>query len=117
MTNKPPLVFYIDVDDTLIRYAGTKRMPIPRVVAHIQKLSKEGAVLYCWSSNGADYCKGVARDLGIESCFAAFLPKPNVMIDDQPVGTWKRLVCLHPFEVDDASIDNYTTWVERGSKG
>ncbi len=26
-TNGPPLIIYIDVDDTLIRSAGTKRIP------------------------------------------------------------------------------------------
>jgi hypothetical protein len=113
---RPPLIFYVDVDDTLVRYAGSKRMPIPNVVAHVRRLNDASAVLYCWSANGADYARTVAQDLGIESCFAAFLPKPNVMIDDQEVGAWKRFICVHPFEVDDEAIDSYSVWVAGGTR-
>ena len=115
MTTQRKLVFYVDVDDTLVRYAGSKRMPIPSVIAHVRQLSSdERAVLYCWSTNGAEYAQSIAKDLGIEGCFAGFLPKPNVMIDDQEIGAWKRLITVHPFGVDNQSVDDYIARVDRG---
>ena len=55
MSSKRRLVVYVDVDDTLVRSAGTKRMPIPSVVAHVKELAKADAELYCWSTAGAEY--------------------------------------------------------------
>jgi hypothetical protein len=99
---------YVDVDDTLVRSAGTKRMPIPKVVMHVKQLSaQDGVELYCWSTAGSEYARATARELGIEECFAAFLPKPNVLIDDQEIGTWKRLVVIHPMSIADTSVDEY----------
>lgn len=49
-----PKVAYIDVDDTLVRSAGTKRIPMIEVVRHIKALKAEGWELYCWSSGGGD---------------------------------------------------------------
>lgn len=86
-------VIYIDVDDTLIRSAGTKRMPIPSVVDRVKALHQEGAALYLWSSVGAAYARASAAELGIENCFVAFLPKPDVYIDDQAVHEWRY--CRH----------------------
>jgi hypothetical protein len=34
------LVVYIDVDDTLVRSAGTKTMPIPSMVEHVKALAR-----------------------------------------------------------------------------
>jgi len=91
-----PLVVYVDVDDTLIRTAGTKRIPVSGVAEHVRALAADGALLYCWSSGGADYARQVASELGIEACFTGFLPKPNVLLDDQPVADWRRAVEIHP---------------------
>jgi len=113
---KLPTVFYVDVDDTLVRYAGTKRMPIPNVVTHVRQLYKGGAILYCWSANGADYARSIARELEIEDCFTGFLPKPNVLIDDQEMSLWKRFVTVHPMEIEGRSVDEYVAWVNKGSK-
>lgn len=108
MRQKLPLVVYVDVDETLVRSAGTKRMPIPNVIAHVKQLAAEGGVaLYCWSTAGAEYARVTARELGIEECFVAFLPKPNVLIDDQETGTWKRFVVIHPLSVTEKSVDEY----------
>lgn len=87
------MVVYVDVDDTLVRWAGTKRIPIPRVIERVRSLHAEGAVLYLWSTGGADYAQSVAGDLGIERCFAGFLPKPTLIIDDQAVQDWQD--CRH----------------------
>jgi len=112
MKPKARLVVYVDVDDTLVRSAGTKRMPIPSVVAHVKSLSEAHTELYCWSTGGAEYARMTARELGIEACFAGFLPKPNVLIDDQDVGDWKRFVLVHPLGTDDKTAEQYWKMIE-----
>jgi hypothetical protein len=109
-----PLVVYVDVDDTLVRSAGTKRMPIPSVVAHVKQLAAQGGVeLYCWSAAGAEYARATARELGIEKCFAAFLPKPNVLVDDQEIGVWKRFVVIHPLAIAEQSVEEYRKIIDQ----
>ncbi len=76
-------VIYIDVDDTLIRSFGSKRIPIPSTIAYAREASAAGNPVYCWSRVGADYAREVATQLGIAECFAGFLPKPDIIIDDQ----------------------------------
>lgn len=92
-----PLVVYVDVDDTLIRSIGTKRIPLPAVIRYVRTLHQSGgAILYCWSAGGAEYAEATARELGIEACFRAFLPKPDLVIDDQPFAEWRDLTVVHP---------------------
>jgi FMN phosphatase YigB (HAD superfamily) len=86
-------VIFVDVDDTLVRSLGTKRVPMPAVVARVRELHEAGATLYLWSSGGAEYARASAAELGIGSCFAGFLPKPDAYIDDQPVSDWR--FCEH----------------------
>lgn len=113
MTADIPLVVYVDVDDTLVRSAGTKRMPIPKVVMHVKQLAAQGGIeLYCWSTAGSEYARATAKELGIEGCFAAFLPKPNVLIDDQEIGTWIRFVVVHPLGIADRSVEEYRKLVD-----
>jgi hypothetical protein len=90
-------VIYVDVDDTLVRSFGSKRIPIGAMVARVRDLFEAGATLYCWSSGGADYARGSAQELGIEDCFVTFLPKPHLLIDDVEVARW-RMSSLHPNE-------------------
>ena len=106
------LCVYVDVDDTLIRSVGTKRMPLPAVVSHVKDLARAGAELYCWSAVGAEYARATARDLGIESCFTAFLPKPNILIDDQEVRTWRRFKVVHPLSIADQTVEKYLSMLE-----
>ena len=40
--------------------------------------------MFLWSTGGGDYAESVARRLGIHECFGAFLPKPDIAIDDMP---------------------------------
>ena len=84
-----PRVVFVDVDDTLIRSVGAKRIPLPAVVARIRELREAGALPYLWSSGGAEYAQSAASELGIASCFVAFLPKPDAYLDDQPVSEWR----------------------------
>ena len=108
MTDNPlPLVIYVDVDDTFVRSYGTKRIPIPAVVKHIRALWQQGAELYCWSSGVAQYAKESAVEFGIGDCFIAFLPKPNVLLDDQKIGDWRRLLEVHPANDVTESVEEY----------
>lgn len=107
MQQARPLVVYVDIDDTLIRSFGTRRMPIPSAVQHVRDLHAQGAVLYCWSSGGADYAQESAAEVGLEGYFVAFLPKPDVLLDDLAVGEWRRLLNVHPTECMGQSVDTY----------
>lgn len=107
MMNQQPLVVYVDVDDTLIRTAGSKRIPVSGAVDHVRSLFAAGAILYCWSSGGGEYARVVAMELQLDDCFVGFLPKPNVIVDDQPVSAWRRLVEIHPGRLSAKSPADY----------
>lgn len=92
-----PLVAYVDIDDTLIRTTGGKRLPVESTVDCVRRLHSEGAALYCWSAGGAAYAREVAEEIGIANVFAAFLPKPEVLIDDMRLDEW-WLLELRPDE-------------------
>jgi hypothetical protein len=102
-----PLVVYVDVDDTLIRSAGTKRIPVSGVAQHVAQLAADGAMLYCWSSGGAEYAREVATELGLDQYFADFLPKPHVLLDDLDVSKWRRLTQVHPGRCSAMSVQAY----------
>ncbi len=101
------LVAFVDVDDTLVRSFGTKRIPMTASIEHVRALRADGVILYCWSSGGAEYAEQSAMELGIADCFVGFLPKPNVMIDDVPVSRWRKLVQVHPAEAPSKSAADY----------
>ncbi len=102
-----PLVIYVDVDETLIRNYGTKRIVMPAVIVHIRQLFEAGANLYCWSSGGAAYAKSSAEECGLADCFQAFLPKPQVLIDDQRISDWRSLLQIHPASCQESSVQTY----------
>lgn len=93
-------IIFVDVDDTLVRSAGSKRIPISAVVARVATLKESGATLYCWSTGGADFAREVACELGLEHCFTGCLPKPTIMVDDQAPAEWRLCRHVHPFNVD-----------------
>ncbi|WP_267112612.1 DUF705 domain-containing protein [Xanthomonas sacchari] len=95
-------IVFVDVDDTLIRSAGTKRIPMPPVVARIRELHAQDVALYLWSSGGVEYARASAIELGIEDCFVAFLPKPDAYIDDQAVHEWRHCQHVLPGNAGDA---------------
>jgi hypothetical protein len=72
-----PQIVFVDVDDALVRSAGSKRIPMSNVVERVRALRAAGATLYCWSTGGADYARSSAIELGLSDCFSAFLPKPT----------------------------------------
>jgi hypothetical protein len=115
-TSQPPLVIYVDVDDTLIRTIGLKRIPISEAVEHVRLLFSQGAQLFCWSSGGGEYALLAAKELGIEGCFKAFLPKPQVLLDDQAIADWRRLVSVHPLQCSTESVESYRLAILSGRK-
>jgi len=98
---------YVDVDDTLVRSYSSKRIPILGTINHIKALKQQGATLYCWSSGGAEYAREVAEELGITDIFEAFLPKPQMLLDDQSINDWKKLIHIHPMSCGSRSLDDY----------
>jgi len=89
-------VAYIDVDDTLIRSTGQKRIPMVQTVRYVRRLKQEGWKLYCWSSGGAIYAKEIAIELKIDDCFIGYLPKPEIMVDDLTPQEWHPFKIIHP---------------------
>ena len=83
------MVVYVDVYDTLVRSVGAKRIPIPRAIERVKQLHADGGTLYLWSSGGAQYARDTAEELKIAECFVDFLPKPTLILDDQPVSEWR----------------------------
>ena len=107
MIPESPLIVYVDIDDTLIRSVGMKRIPIPASVKHVRALKEQGAVIYCWSSGGAAYAQQSAEELGIAECFSGFLAKPHVLLDDQPIAEWRRLIQIHPNTCANETVESY----------
>ena len=97
MRANPPPVLYVDVDDTLVRSFGSKRIPMTAMVSLVRGLKERGAQLYYWSSGGAAYARSTTAELGLEDCFEGFLPKPQMLLDDVSVQRWS-VVHLHPSE-------------------
>jgi hypothetical protein len=95
----PSLVAFVDVDDTLVRSVGSKRIPMTGVLDRVRSLHATGAALYCWSTAGAAYAHQTAIELGIAECFLDFLPKPGLLVDDQLPADWRHTRCLHPNEM------------------
>lgn len=98
----PKKIVFVDVDDTLVQSVGTKRIPMPGVVAQVRALYEQGVEIYLWSSGGAEYARAAAAELKIESCFVGFLPKPTSYIDDQPVHEWRFCKHVYPAAASDA---------------
>ena len=93
------IIAFVDIDDTLVRTFGSKRIPMPRAIERVRALHLGGATLYLWSSGGAEYARETAQELGIVDCFLGFLPKPNLMIDDQEVSEWRNFKHELPLSV------------------
>jgi hypothetical protein len=115
--NPSDLIVYVDIDDTLVRSFGSKRMPMVAVVEHVKRLRAEGVTLFCWSSGGGEYARSSARELNIENLFAAFLPKPHVLLDDQAPSEWSRLLHVHPAEAPEQCAQDYMRAIETRGAG
>ena len=111
------LVAYVDVDDTLVRQVGTKRIPMVAAVEHVHRLHRAGATLYCWSAGGADYARTSARELGLESLFTGFLPKPHVMLDDQFPQQWPNCIVVVPAGLASATVEGHLAALAQRERG
>ncbi len=98
-----PRTVFVDVDDTLVRSIGAKRVPMPGVAQAVKDLKAGGITLFLWSSGGADYARQSAVELGIGDCFDGFLPKPDTYIDDQAVSEWRYCRHVLPANAADAA--------------
>jgi len=83
---RPPVI-NVDIEDTLVRSFGSKRMPMDAMVALMRSLEERGAALYCWRSGGAAYARAAAEEVGLGDCFETFLPKPHRCWTTSPWGT------------------------------
>lgn len=72
---------------------------MPAVIERVRRLHAEGAELYLWSTGGAAYARDTAVELGLLECFVAFLPKPQLIIDDQAVADWRD--CRHQYPLSE----------------
>ena len=101
------MIVYVDVDNTLVRTTALGREPIKAVIDHVRRLKDDGAELYLWSAGGANYCREIAAELGIEHCFTAFLPKPRIMIDDEEVRDLVFCTTFHPSTCEGKTLAHY----------
>ena len=108
----PALCIFVDVDGTLIRFQGAVPRPDGDLVLRVKQWKSEGALLYCWSSRGANYARRIAMQLRMEDCFAAFLCKPHVLVDDQSVNDWSCLVHLYPAQASNHSLESLRSLVD-----
>src|SRR5205814_1736759 len=90
-----PIYVYVDVDDTIVRTASSKRIPMPAAIQHVRMLKEQGAILYCWSSGGADYARRSAEEFGIADWFkhSSSRRKPSWKTLKRflaPCATWRK---------------------------
>jgi len=110
-------IIYIDVDDTIVRSFGSKRIPIVETISKIKELHSMGFEMYCWSSGGAEYSKSICQEFEIANCFKAFLPKPNLMVDDQEVNNWRFLSEILPHNFSLLSKDDLIANLKKRMNG
>ena len=91
---------FVDVDLTLVDERGSM---LPLAAEALQVLHDAGCHLFLWSTGGSDYCRTVAERCRVDHLFLAFLPKPDIYIDDMPSTIFNSLL----FDVRDAG-----SWVE-----
>ncbi len=112
MTTEPPLCIYIDVDQTLVRTTAGRRLPDQDLGQKVREWKAAGAVLYCWSSQGADYARRAAQECRAADCFVAFLQKPHVLVDDQKIEA-SLLLQLPPTTAARLSLEEIRERVDR----
>lgn len=91
------MIVYVDVDDTLVRWCGSKCIPRVSVIDKIKQRAKDGDRLFLWSRAGDEAAARVAEELGITELFEAILPKPEHIIDDEPFADWKFCSYEYPW--------------------
>ena len=85
------MIVYVDVDDTIVRWAGSKAIPRTLIIERLRERAARGERLFLWSRAGDQAAREVAERLGVADLFEAFLPKPELLIDDEPITEWSFL--------------------------
>ncbi len=106
-TKNKPFYIFVDVDDTFVRNYGSKRIPIMSTIRFLKTIKEQGAILYCWSSGGAEYAKKSADEFGIAKLFTAFIPKPQMILDDQKFIEWRNILQVHPLSCSSKTLEDY----------
>ena len=75
------VAIYVDVDLTLVDEHQRLK---PSAWEGLLTLREAGCRLFLWSTNGADYCRQIAERHELAPLFDAFLPKPDIYVDDMP---------------------------------
>jgi len=77
-------VVYVDIDGTMThsRRRGWGR-PKAQVILKVRDLIARGYVVYVWTGGGAEYARRFCARHGLAGV-AGYLPKPNVIVDDNP---------------------------------
>lgn len=91
------MIVYVDVDDTLVRWYGTKCIPRVSVIEKLKARAQAGDRLFLWSRAGDEQARKVAEDLGLTELFEAILPKPEHIIDDEPLAEWEFCSYEYPW--------------------
>ncbi len=76
-------VIFVDIDGTMTdakdKSAGAARND---VIEKVKQLISDGYPVYVWSGNALDYSIAFCKRHGI--CPCGILPKPNLIVDDNP---------------------------------
>jgi hypothetical protein len=80
---------FVDVDLTLV---DAQQVILPGALDAMKVLYDAGCHLFLWSTGGCAYCRQIAERHGIAHLFEAFLPKPDIYIDDMPASIFNGLL-------------------------
>lgn len=97
---------FVDVDLTLVDEHQRLK---PNAVEGLLTLAEAGCRLYLWPTGGANYCRAIAERYEVAPLFEAFLPKPDVFIDDMPGSFANGLV----FDVGDHGGGDWQALADR----
>jgi hypothetical protein len=81
---------FVDVDLTLVDETGRI---LPGAADGLRRLKERGCHLFLWTTGGADYAREMATIYGLTDLFDAYLPKPDLIIDDTPGMCLSPIVC------------------------
>jgi hypothetical protein len=80
---------FVDVDLTLV---DAQQLIRPCAAEAMQHLYDAGCHLFLWSTGGGAYCRQIAERYALAHLFEAFLPKPDIYIDDMPATIFNGLL-------------------------
>ena len=99
-------IIYVDVDDTLVRTDGSKRIPVPAVIDHVRKLADKDDELYLWSEVALR--TPVLRRTNSEAQVASERSFRSQM-SSKVLNEWRRLLGMHPSNCQRTTLTEYKT--------